>query len=73
MKQQSKFSQEQQSAETQHSQAQGGKEFSSAEELLRFDAAQTSVPTGIAQKLKRSAQNAVPAQPRTGWFKRLFN
>jgi hypothetical protein len=71
MKQQTKLSQEHQSAETRHSQAQGGKEFSSAEELLRFDAAQTPVPTGIAQKLKRSAQNVAPAQPRP-WWKNLF-
>ena len=71
MKQQSKFSQEQQSAETQHTQAQAGKEFASAEELLRHDAAQTAVPPQIAERLKRSAQTGPP--PKTNWFKRFFN
>jgi hypothetical protein len=71
MKQQSKFSQEQQHAETHQSQAQAGREFASAEEALRFDAAQTAVPPQIAERLKRSAADITP--PKTGWIKRLFN
>jgi hypothetical protein len=71
MKQQSKFSPEQQHAETHSSQAQTGREFVTAEELLRFDAAQTTVPPQIEERLKRSTQNAAPAQPRP-WWKNLF-
>lgn len=71
MKQQTKLSQEQQHAETHQTKSQTGQEFAGAEELLRFDAAQTVVPPQIAERLKRSAQDAVP--PRTSWIKRLFN
>jgi hypothetical protein len=71
MKHQSKFSQEQQPAETHQTQKPAGHEFASAEELLRFDAAQTTVPAPIADKLKRTTSQAAPP-PNTGWFKRLF-
>jgi hypothetical protein len=71
MKQRTKLTQEQQHAAAHQSQSQAGQEFSSAEELLRFDAAQTAVPPQIADKLKRTTSQAAP--PKTGWFKRLFN
>jgi hypothetical protein len=71
MKQQSKLSREQQQhAEVHQTQKQAGQEFASAEELLRFDAAQTAVPPQIGEKLKRSAAKIEP--PKAGWFKRLF-
>ena len=72
MKQQSKLSQEQQHAAAHQSQSQAGQEFSSAEELLRFDAAQTVVPPTIEQRLKATTTNAAQP-PKTGWFKRFFN
>jgi hypothetical protein len=71
MKQQTKLSSEQSHIETQSSQTQAVREFATADELLRFDAAQTVVPPHIAERLKHSAANM--AQPKTGWFKRLFN
>jgi hypothetical protein len=71
MKQHTKLSQESQHAETHQTKSQAGQEFAGAEELLRHDAAQTTVPPQIAERLKRSAQNAAPAQPRP-WWKNLF-
>lgn len=70
MKHQSKFSQEQQHQEAQQSQKPAGREFAGAEEMLRFDAAQTAVPPQVADRLQRSAAKIAP--PKTGWFKRLF-
>ncbi len=70
MKQRTKLTQEQELAAAHQSQQPAGTEFATAEELLRFDAAQTAVPPQIADKLKRSAQPA--AAPRTSWLKRIF-
>ena len=71
MKHQSKFSQEQQHAEAHQTEKQAGQEFAGTEELLRFDAAQTTVPPEIAERIKRTA--AAAALPsKAGWFKRLF-
>ena len=65
-----KASNEQQ-AETarQQAAAQGPKEFAGADEMLRFDSAQTEVPPGIAQKLQKSvaSENA-----NRSWWTRLF-
>jgi len=71
MKHQSKFSPEQQHAAAHQTGQQPTHEFASAEELLRFDAAQTTVPPEIAERLKRTTGNAAPP-PRTGWLKRFF-
>ena len=71
MKHRTKLSQEQQHAETQQSQQHTGQEFASAEEMLRFDAAQTSVPPGIAERLKQTIREVKPPQ-RPGWLKRFF-
>lgn len=71
MKQQTKLSQEQQAAAAHQSQQQTGQEFASAEELLRFDAMQTTVPPQIAQRLKRSAGADAPATRRP-WWKNLL-
>ncbi len=71
MKQQSKLSQEQQHAAAHQSQTQAGQEFSNAEELLRFDAAQTVVPPTIAQRLKATA-GKTPPEPRRSWWQNLL-
>jgi len=72
MKQQSKLSaeQQQQHAAEQQTQAPPAREFASAEELLRYDAAHTTVPPGIARRLQKSAGD-LPA-PKTSWWQRLF-
>ena len=45
-------------------------EFSSVEDLLRYDAAQTPLPSGIAQKLGKSVQG-LPL-PTRSWWQRWF-
>ena len=71
MKQHSKLSSEQQQEHSIQSQSEKqGQEFATAEELLRFDAAQTSVPSSIVERLKKSAADLPP--PKQGWWKRLF-
>jgi hypothetical protein len=73
MKPQSKLSQQQQQeqvqtgAHAQETRQQAGQEFASAEELLRFDAAQTPVPPEIAQRLMQSTGNAAPPARRSWW------
>ena len=69
MKQNHKFSpkQEQEQHITQHAAHSAGREFANSDELLRFDAAQTTVPPEIAVRLqKMSAQLAPPSRP---WWK----
>ena len=72
MKHQTKLSQEQQQqhAAEHQTQQQAVREFANAEEMLRYDASQTTVPPGIAQRLQKSAAD-LPA-PKTTWWKRLF-
>jgi hypothetical protein len=72
MKHQTKLSQEQQQqhAAGHQTQQQVAREFASAEELLRYDASQTTVPPGIAQRLQKSTGD-LPG-PKTAWWKRLF-
>ena len=73
MKRQTKLSpeqqQQQQSAEQQQAR-QSSLNFATAEEVLRYDAAQTAVPPGIAQKLQQSTAS-LPPPPRS-WWKKLF-
>ena len=71
MKHQSKLnSEQQQQAAEQQAQAKPALEFGTAEELLRYDAASTAVPDGIARRL----QESVAPLPRPGrpWWKRWF-
>jgi hypothetical protein len=70
MKQQSKLSgeQQQQHAAAHQAQAQAGREFASAEELLRYDAAHTTVPPDIARRLQKSTGD-LPG-PKASWWKR---
>ena len=71
MKHEKKFiPQEQQQVSETQSRQTAGREFSSVEELLRFDAAQTAVPPEIAQRLQKSAANVPP--PARSWWKHLF-
>jgi hypothetical protein len=69
MKQQTKFSQEQQRHAAEE-QKQVAREFASAEELLRHDAAQTTVPPEIAIRLQKSSANL--PRPKAVWWKRLL-
>jgi hypothetical protein len=61
--------QQQQAAEHQTNQ-QSGREFATAEELLRFDAAQTVVPPAIAQRLQKSSAELPKQKP--SWWKRFL-
>ena len=72
MKQQKKLSSEQQQQSLAAEQLQQGsaREFASTEELLRFDAGNTTVPPGISQRLAKSSAG-IP-RPKTAWWKRLF-
>jgi transcription initiation factor TFIID subunit TAF12 len=74
MKHQSKLSEEQQQQQQQtagqQTQPQSGREFASAEEMLRYDAEHTVVPPEIALRLEKSIGN-LPG-PKTGWWRRLL-
>ena len=75
MKQHSKFQQrEQEQAATTHQQEtqQNAREFASAEELLRADAAQVEVPPDVAKRLNKSVEGLPPPAPRS-WWQRLFD
>ena len=72
MKFEKKFSQQeqQQLSESKTQSNQTIHEFALPEDMLRFDAKQTTVPESVAQRLSRSLQrNAPPARP---WWKRWF-
>jgi len=71
MKQQSKFSQEQQT-ETHRTHQQIEREFANSDELLRVDAAKIVVPLEIGRRLNRSIREAAPVPPRRSWWKNLF-
>jgi hypothetical protein len=71
MKQQTKLSEKSEQVVEQQSQQQSAKEFESSDELLRFDAAQVSVPPEIAQRLQKSAAHIKPPAARS-WWKNLF-
>ena len=45
-------------------------EFGTPDEMLRYDAAQTEVPSGLVERLQESIRKEPPA-PR-GWWRRLF-
>lgn len=72
MKQQKKFSTDQQQEHiAEHKiEHREGHEFATVEDVLRFDASQTKVPGGIAQRLQQSSKD-LPAPPRS-WWERLF-
>ena len=69
----SKLRQEQHQEQVQNQQQQQteAREFASVEEMLRHDAAQTQVPSGVALKLNQSIANE-PKAARP-WWRRLFS
>jgi len=71
MKHEKKFeSQEQQQTSEAQSQQTTIREFTSVEELLRFDAKQMNVPSTIAERLSQSLKNQPhPVRP---WWQRWF-
>jgi hypothetical protein len=73
MKHEQKLNSEQQHEHTveQQSQQKTGTEFATVEEMLRFDAAQTSVPTSVAQRLQRSSADC--PKPSRSWWRKLFD
>lgn len=67
MKQKHKLtSQEQQQTSETHTEQTTAREFATAEELLRHDAAQTKVPPSVAERLDESLQNE-PKPTRSLW------
>ena len=70
MKRQAKLSQQQEHTSEQQSFSGGAQEFANAEEVLRYDAAQTIVPSGVARKLQASLGSV--AASKTSWWKNLF-
>lgn len=75
MKRQSKLNstEQQQSRELgteQQTQQQSALEFATAEEMLRYDASQTTVPGSVAQRLARTTSELAP--PSRPWWKRWF-
>ena len=52
----------------QQSAQQVPREFASVEDMLRYDASQTTPPPAIAERLRESQQ----AEPRKSWWQRLF-
>ena len=71
MKQQNEFKPEQQQqAQSELHAAQTAQEFATAEDLLRFDTAQVTVPPGIADRLQKSSADL--PRPGRSWWQRLF-
>ncbi|HWD91014.1 MAG TPA: hypothetical protein VG938_01565 [Verrucomicrobiae bacterium] len=73
MKQQKKFESEEQSSLSgaeEHTMQNAAQEFSTVEELLRFDAAQTPVPSGIVERLQKSSADL--PKPNRPWWQKLF-
>ena len=72
MKHQSEFSEEHQQSQQVGAEQQArqgvAREFATAEEALRYDAAHTTVPPEIAQRLQKSTSD-LPG-PKTAWWKR---
>lgn len=55
--------------------SQSSREFSTAEEMLRYDAAQTEVPPGIARRLAESTNNSEPdpaPEADRSWWRKLW-
>jgi len=72
MKQQNKFNSEQQQelAAQQHTTQNTAQEFATVEDLLRFDATQTSPPASLAPRLQQSSAD-IP-RPNRPWWQKLF-
>ena len=72
MKRQTRLTSEQQQQQAAEHQTnpQSSREFATAEEMLRFDAAQTLVPPGIEQRLQQSSAELPKQKP--SWGKRFL-
>ena len=72
MKNRTKLTREEQPMAAAEQSAQHGsaREFRSAEELLRYDAAQTEVPPAIAARLRKELAELPP--PKMTWWQRWF-
>ena len=71
MKQQNEFRPEHKQEQVEQQLAQNTvREFATTEDLLRFDADQTAVPTAIAERLQKSSADF--PKPARSWWKRLF-
>lgn len=70
MKQQTKLSQKQETVAEQQTQSNPARKFANSDELLRFDAQQTTVPPEIARRLEKSVGDL--PEPKTNWWQRLL-
>jgi hypothetical protein len=72
MKRHTKLNSEQQQEQiSEHKlEQQHGYEFETAEKLLSFDASHAKVPSGIAERLKKSSGGIPP--PSRSWWQRFF-
>ena len=72
MKRQTRLTSEQQQRQAAEHQInhQIGREFATAEEMLRFDAAHTIVPPAIEQRLQKSSAELPKQKP--SWWKRFL-
>ena len=75
MKPKSSKLQHEQKQETVHTEATQSKvaarEFNTAEEMLRADAAQTEVPPAVKTRLAESVRKEAPPEKPRSWWKRL--
>lgn len=67
MKQHTKLNQKQETIAEQQTEPKTVREFSNSDELLRFDAAQTTVPKEILQRLQKSTSQIQPPAARSWW------
>ncbi len=63
--------QAQQQANVQQSEQETTRQFANAEEMLRYDAAQMTVPAAVAKRLQQSMGQV--AAPKRSWWRRLFS
>jgi hypothetical protein len=72
MKQHKKFDSGQQQEHIAEQQAtqNTAQEFSTVDELLRYDAARTPAPAALAERLKKSSADF--PKPARSWWKKLF-
>jgi hypothetical protein len=62
--------QETEQQQSQSAEAQAGRTFSSVEELLRLDAAQTPPPERLTERVRTSIEREPP--PKRSWWRRWF-
>jgi len=71
MKQSSKVREQAANAETRQESQPQAREFASAEELMREDAAKVEVPEAVKSRLAESIAQEMPAKSGP-WWKKLF-